>query len=405
MKKNSVILYFVFVAIIILKVFIPTNLDALEHQRYFLGLNGSTIKLIGDNVDFCAIRTWENACLGTYFSPKVGLELSAGYGMVVVRDWDNSSTLASYFKEYPNSTYRTYLYPIGMALHYNILPQSRWQPYVAVGGMLMFWELKEDVDGRVHRVSGLRANMMGTLGGGIEFMVNEDVGLEVGGRFHIFFTQDNDMSGYDDVQSAAIDFVRVGVNFYFGGTGEKVVIKEAEPIVVEKRDTLVIKEKETVMIPEADTDGDRIIDRLDNCPDEPETYNDYQDLDGCPDKKPEVIFEKEAPIILEGVTFETGSATLTSNAKKVLDQVVQTLKDYSEMKLEISGHTDNVGSKSANQKLSERRANSVKQYLVNNGIDSARLTTVGYGEDKPIDTNGTVAGRSRNRRIEFLRTE
>ena len=156
--------------------------------------------------------------------------------------------------------------------------------------------------------------------------------------------------------------------------------------------------------PDPDNDGDGILDVNDDCPNEAETFNEYEDEDGCPDTVPEVIFKKDAPIILEGVNFEFNSAELTAGAKEVLMKVVRTLKDYPEMTLMIKGHTDSMGSDEYNLGLSDRRANSVKQYLVNQGIDPLRLTSKGYGEAEPIAPNDTAEGRAKNRRIEFYRT-
>ena len=100
-----------------------------------------------------------------------------------------------------------------------------------------------------------------------------------------------------------------------------------------------------------------------------------------------------------------GSAELTSGAKLVLDKVVRTLKDYTEMCLEINGHTDSSGSRSLNMKLSRRRAESVRVYLINQGIEGFRLRAIGLGPDHPITSNKTKEGREKNRRIEFFRTK
>ena len=155
----------------------------------------------------------------------------------------------------------------------------------------------------------------------------------------------------------------------------------------------------------ADTDGDGFLDGDDQCPIEPETFNGFQDADGCPDKKPEIIFEKKAPIVLDGVNFKVGSSELTSNAELVLDKVVRTLKDYKEMHLEISGHTDSTGSRALNMKLSRERAESVRRYLINQGIEEHRLRAIGLGPDHPVTSNKTKEGRAKNRRIEFFRTK
>ncbi len=155
--------------------------------------------------------------------------------------------------------------------------------------------------------------------------------------------------------------------------------------------------------PDLDNDGDRILDVDDECPDEAETYNGFMDEDGCPDKKPEIIFEEKAAIILDGVNFASGSSELTESAKEVLGKVVRTLEDYPKMTLEINGYTDNTGSLAFNMKISKQRAESVKKYLTNQGIQTERLTSNGYGPENPIESNSTREGRATNRRIEFFR--
>jgi OOP family OmpA-OmpF porin len=91
-----------------------------------------------------------------------------------------------------------------------------------------------------------------------------------------------------------------------------------------------------------------------------------------------------------------------SDSVAILDQAVDTLNRYPQVKIEIDGYTDSVGTDQYNQGLSERRANIVNQYLTSHGIDASRITAVkGFGETNPIDTNKTAAGRQRNRRVEF----
>jgi OmpA-OmpF porin, OOP family len=85
----------------------------------------------------------------------------------------------------------------------------------------------------------------------------------------------------------------------------------------------------------------------------------------------------------------------------VLDRAVKVLQDFPDVKLEISGHTDNVGKPAYNQDLSQRRAEAVKTYFVSKGIGPERLSTVGYGMDRPIADNKTKDGKAKNRRTEF----
>lgn len=110
----------------------------------------------------------------------------------------------------------------------------------------------------------------------------------------------------------------------------------------------------------------------------------------------------EEDFSLKGVQFEFDSDKLTNEAQDILKEVVDAMQKSPKVKLDIQGHTDNVGTDKYNNDLSLRRAESVKKFLVSNGIDEARLTTQGFGSSQPIATNDTEEGRAENRRIEFV---
>lgn len=109
--------------------------------------------------------------------------------------------------------------------------------------------------------------------------------------------------------------------------------------------------------------------------------------------------------VLEGLEFEIDSAKIRSDDRETLDQSAAALKERPEIKIEIRGHTDSTASAEYNQGLSERRAASVKAYLVDKGIASDRISTRGFGKSMPIADNSTVEGRARNRRVELVITE
>jgi OmpA-OmpF porin, OOP family len=151
--------------------------------------------------------------------------------------------------------------------------------------------------------------------------------------------------------------------------------------------------------PLKDSDGDMIYDVEDDCPFEPETYNGIDDDDGCPDEvPPELVIFKG---VLKGIEFDFGKDTIRPVSKPVLDDAIEKLKKFPGVRVKIVGHTDNVGTPEANLDLSKRRAESVKQYLVDGGIDPSRIETDGKGQTEPEDTNDTEAGRAKNRRIVF----
>ena len=155
--------------------------------------------------------------------------------------------------------------------------------------------------------------------------------------------------------------------------------------------------------PDLDNDNDGIADTDDKCPDEAETFNDFEDEDGCPDKKPEVAVKKGQAIVLKGVTFASGSALLTPESKQILEKVVRTLLENKEIEVEIRGYTDNTGSYETNVRISQQRADAVREYLVANGVPFSRIKTMGFGPANPIAPNNTREGRAKNRRIEFYR--
>lgn len=148
-----------------------------------------------------------------------------------------------------------------------------------------------------------------------------------------------------------------------------------------------------------DSDGDGLIDPKDKCPKEPETKNGYEDTDGCPDVIPEKI--KAFTGVIQGITFDNNKATIRPTSKPTLDQAAEVLKEYKALRVAISGHTDNAGTREKNVKLSKDRAESVKKYLVEQGVEETRIETRGAGPDEPVDTNATAGGKERNRRIEF----
>ena len=119
----------------------------------------------------------------------------------------------------------------------------------------------------------------------------------------------------------------------------------------------------------------------------------------------ELIKLRRTKIKIENIKFKTNSDVIQPELYAMLDQAVTALKKIAVYKkVEIAGHTDDQGPDAYNQKLSQRRANSVKNYLIKQGIDGAKLIAVGYGETKPINDNTTAEGRAHNRRVEFIIT-
>ena len=161
-----------------------------------------------------------------------------------------------------------------------------------------------------------------------------------------------------------------------------------------------------------DTDGDGLIDRLDSCPNVPGPASN----NGCPivekvvvkePVKVQLTKEEEEVInkVFKNLEFETGKSVIRDVSFSALNELSELLKKKPNFKLLVDGHTDNVGKVAYNLKLSQNRADAVKQYLVGKGIDGSRITAKGYGMSKPIASNKTAEGRQKNRRVEFTIVE
>ena len=187
--------------------------------------------------------------------------------------------------------------------------------------------------------------------------------------------------------------------------------------------------------PDVDNDADGVLDTVDECKMDPEDPDGFQDEDGCPDTDNDedkivdiedecpdeagIPEEKGCPKVYEGVEitethlrinqkihFAYNKAKIKKSSYPILAQVAKVLKDYPEITLSIEGHTDSRGKDRYNKKLSQRRAKAVMKHLTKKGkIDKSRLTSKGFGEENPIDTNLTEEGRAANRRVEFVRTD
>ena len=147
--------------------------------------------------------------------------------------------------------------------------------------------------------------------------------------------------------------------------------------------------------PWPDSDGDGVLDKDDECPNVAGTVAN----NGCPEVTVEII--KQLNDYSKTILFDTGKSTIRQESYAVLQNIVDIMKEYPTASFVIEGHTDSVGRESNNQKLSESRAASVRDYLTTIGMSASRLSSVGYGEARPIASNKTRAGRQENRRVEI----
>jgi len=235
------------------------------------------------------------------------------------------------------------------------------------------------------------------LAGGVGYMkhrnvMSEDneIGLSVGGGLRgkiakhasvtaqILYRLDKDSDSLPQHKSYGDWIYSIGLSFDFGGAEPPPPPPAAPP-------------PPPPPPPNPDLDGDGVPNERDKCPNT--RPGAVVDLDGC---------EVEAVIELEGVYFDFDKATIKPEGKAVLNEAAALLKKHERVVVEVAGHTDSVGSEAYNQGLSERRANSVKQYLTEQGVTATRLTARGYGEAQPVASNDTKEGRAENRRVELI---
>jgi OmpA-OmpF porin, OOP family len=185
--------------------------------------------------------------------------------------------------------------------------------------------------------------------------------------------------------------------------------------------------------PELDNDADGIPDAKDKCPNQAEDPDGFEDEDGCPDDDndkdtvadvadecpntpgqpngahpgcPSLIIVTAREIrITQQIQFDFNKATIKAVSFPILDAVKDVMVDNPKIRIEVQGHTDNVGQGPYNLKLSQQRADAVRSYLIGHGIEGARLVSKGFGMNQPLVANDTEANRGRNRRVQFIRTE
>lgn len=183
--------------------------------------------------------------------------------------------------------------------------------------------------------------------------------------------------------------------------GDEVLIYKTDPTLIDS-DGDTLSDYDEIFVYK--TDPNKLDTDDGGVDDGTEVANETNPLNPKDDKKKEIV-EVGVPIVLEGITFDKNKSVIKPESEPALWNAYTTLKNYPEMIVEISGHTDNVGSRGKNIELSIRRANAVKEWLVRRGIEPQRIQTKGYGPDRPVAPNDSEENKRKNRRIEFLRLQ
>ena len=283
-------------------------------------------------------------------------------------------------------------YAAGIMARYHFGEKGSIRPFLGFGGGYI------DHDG-AKALSGVNSDdVMFNISAGIRKKINDRLGIMTEVKYRI----DNDdivgsQSSYDDY------VFTMAMNVAFGASANST------------------QAAEIVTPAPVDSDGDGVSDQDDRCPNTPagaqvdmygcelDSDNDgvVNSKDKCPDSKPGAVVdadgcEVEVVIELQGVHFDFDKSSLRTESYAILDAAVSTLSTHGKIAVEVAGHTDSKGTEAYNQKLSEKRAQVVKAYLVSKGISADRLTSRGYGESSPMADNATEEGRAKNRRTELI---
>lgn len=148
-----------------------------------------------------------------------------------------------------------------------------------------------------------------------------------------------------------------------------------------------------------DSDHDGIRDPDDRCPATPETRNGFEDLDGCIDELPAELTAITG--VIKGLEFDPDKDKIRAKSRRVLDRIVAVLQRYPQVRIELAGHVDSRSVAAYTGLLSHKRADAIRDYFVDKGVDPTRIETRGADANEPLASNKSAAGRARNRRIEL----
>ena len=373
-------------------------------------------------IGFTPIAEAEMRAGAFYLTPQVGgymfegnqnLDHSPAYGLglgyTLDRRWAGELTFNFVDSEFETGGGNVDGHLLRLDGLYHFTPENRLVPYIAAG----IGGIRLDPD-----IGSSDSDFLINAGGGVKVFLTDSIALRGDARYVLTF----DETHHNLIYTLSVDFL-------FGGKKEFTaaaapadsdgdgVVDDTDRCPGTPRGVSVDARGCTL-----DSDADGVYDYQDKCPDTPtgvrvdddgcplDTDRDgvYDYLDKCPDTPRDLKVNSEGcPIMLEeqvsvelDIQFETDKADIRPQFHQQLREVADFLNTYPDTSAVIEGHTDNVGEADYNKDLSQRRADSVREYLINNfGIDPNRLAAKGYGEESPIASNDTAEGRAKNRRV------
>lgn len=414
---------------------------ANAYRTWSLGINGgvmSPVVFSGGRNDF---TNWQASIgYGAYLKKQIwhnfGIQADFNRGKLKA---NNSKTLGDGTNlNSPYQSYETKVNWVGtLSGVYNFgtftifRKQSYVSPYVSAGAGLMGYQPTTiDNNGQAATLNNGKDihELVVPIGVGTKFMLAKGVNLDLGYKMN--FVDGDNLDGYHrEPQNDKFSYGYAGLEFALGNSNKN-QLAFVNPAAVLEKDYVAkyddlkaqmeanknkdnpeidsLKDKVNKLMMDSDHDG--VSDYYDKCPNTPDSVK--VDGAGCPLPKATntitkpvtyVITDEDKKVVTEAIKnleFDFGKASIRANSYPTLNRLADLLIKKN-LSLKLAGHTDNIGSEAYNMKLSKERAESIKTYLVNKGVNASRIEATGYGETQPIDTNKTEKGRQNNRRVEF----
>ncbi|MDD9893159.1 MAG: OmpA family protein [Gammaproteobacteria bacterium] len=258
---------------------------------------------------------------------------------------------------------------VGIDAAWRFLDASRWQPYLLLGIGAVYDDVSPDTQDDTNAFANAGLGLLTPP------LTKNNTRL----RFDVRYVHSEFTDGIQDLH--------YGLGVEIPLWQERVVERVVEKVVYQEVEVPVVQPAPQP----TDSDFDGVVDSKDHCPSS--LRGARVDANGC-------VIQQQV-IVLNGIQFASDSARLLAGSNQQLAAVAQAMQSQPSMHVEIAGHTDSTGSYAHNQVLSERRANAVRNQLINRGVEARRLTARGYGESNPVTGNNTAEGRAQNRRVEF----
>jgi outer membrane protein OmpA-like peptidoglycan-associated protein/outer membrane protein W len=419
--------------VVILLITVSSLMAEFRPKTFYLGGNFSAIQLRGGN-EHSEVKASLGLDLNYFFTQRVGMEFSAAMG------WTRPGT------ENPEESFITYLYPITASMKFNFLKRGPFIPYGVAGLGILYWDVRDVTtdsgnyslfEKRGHSIhSSMQKDAIANVGLGFHLFLSKYWALESGMRYKMILESGKDMSGFGDGHTGLWE-IRMGIGHVFGGTKvilekeradrKKQAIIDSDKFDAERQAKLDSEKKQRETQSKLDTNVQeqekqaklelerKEKERLALIEAEKMEKQKQANLEAARiEKERQVKLEterKEKAALLEAqlsrdivsqtVFFLTGGSKIAETEKTKLLNIAQVLKANPTIVLELQGYSDITGTRELNMKLTKERADSVRTFLIDNGIEPNRLKSVGYGPDTPISPNDTASGRARNRRVEF----